>query len=143
MVKRSQTEDCLRPDNRSGAGRAFVMREAVMKRAISLLTFLTTVFIILVCARALAQEKTPVKVKSSQVLTGVVIVKIQKGGDSLELQCNEGAGSCKALAAGNYLMVELPKNYGMYDCKNVEVYKGDADKPDAAELVGAYCLMEK
>ena len=114
-----------------------------MKRAISLLTILTAVFIILVCARALAQEKTPVKVKSSQVLTGVVIVKVQKGADSLELQCNEGAGSCKALAAGNYLMVELPKNYGMYDCKNVEVYQGDVDKPEAAELVGAYCLMEK
>ncbi len=114
-----------------------------MKRAISLLTVLTAVFIILVCARALAQDKTPVKVKSSQVITGVVIVKVQKGADSLELQCNEGAGSCKALASGNYLMVELPKNYGMYDCKNVEVYTGDPDKPDEAKLVGAYCLMEK
>ncbi|MGB7927000.1 MAG: hypothetical protein WCF61_02525, partial [Terriglobales bacterium] len=123
--------------------RAFVMREAVMKRTISLLTLLMAVFVILFCARALAQDKTPVKVKSSEVVTGVVIVHVQKGGETLELQCNQGAGSCKTLASGYYLMVELPKNYGMYDCNNVEIYKGDADKPEAAELVGAYCLMEK
>jgi hypothetical protein len=114
-----------------------------MKKAISLFGVLTAVFIILASARARAQEKTPVKVKSSQVVTGVVIVHVQKGGDFLELQCNEGAGSCKALASGDYMMVELPKNYGMYDCKNVEVYRGNVDKPEAAELVGAYCLMEK
>ncbi|MGA7558443.1 MAG: hypothetical protein WBW01_02240 [Terriglobales bacterium] len=114
-----------------------------MKRTISLLTLLMAVFVILFCARALAQDKTPVKVKSSEVVTGVVIVHVQKGGETLELQCNQGAGSCKTLASGYYLMVELPKNYGMYDCNNVEIYKGDADKPEAAELVGAYCLMEK
>jgi len=119
------------------------MREAVMKRTISLLTVLTAVFIILVCARALAQDKTPVKVKNSEVVTGVVIVHVQKGAESLELQCNQGAGSCKTLASGNYLMVQLPPNYGMYDCKNVEVYTGDPDKPDEAKLVGAYCLIEK
>ncbi|MGA7080746.1 MAG: hypothetical protein WBQ43_08390 [Terriglobales bacterium] len=112
-----------------------------MKRAVSLFTSLTAVFIILVCARALAQEKTPVKVKNSEVVTGVVIVHVQKGGESLELQCNQGAGSCKTLVSGNYLMVELPKNYGMYDCSNVEVYKVDPDKPEEAQLVGAYCLM--
>jgi hypothetical protein len=112
-----------------------------MKNAISLLAI--AAFIILVGGFAVAQEKTPVKVKSSQVVTGVVIVHVEKGGNSLELQCNEGAGSCKPLASGDYLMVELPKNYGMYDCKNVEVYRGNVDKPEAAELVGAYCLMEK
>jgi len=40
-------------------------------------------------------------------------------------------------------MVELPKNYGIYDCKNVEMYRGDQDKPDAAEMIGNYCMMEK
>jgi hypothetical protein len=114
-----------------------------MKKVVSLLVVLTAAFIILASGLALAQEKTPVKVKSSQVVTGVVIVHVEKGGNSLELQCNEGAGSCKALASGDYLMVELPKNYGMYDCKNVEVYRGNLDKPEAAELAGAYCLMEK
>jgi len=39
-------------------------------------------------------------------------------------------------------MVELPKNNGLYDCKNVEIYRGDQDKPESAEKIGAYCLME-
>ena len=113
-----------------------------MKRTISLFAMLTVAFIILATGLAFAQDKTPVKVKSSEVVTGVVIVHIQKDAKSLELQCNEGAGFCKALPSGSYLMVELPKNYGMYDCKNVEIYRGDPDKPDAAEMIGAYCLVE-
>jgi hypothetical protein len=40
-------------------------------------------------------------------------------------------------------MVELPQNYGMYDCKNVEIYQGDQDKPEAAEKIAAYCQVEK
>jgi hypothetical protein len=114
-----------------------------MKRAVFLFTVLTAAFIILASAQAFAQDKTPVRVKSSEVVTGVVIVHIQKGGNSLELQCNEGAGSCKTLPSGSYLMVELPKNYGLYDCRNVEIYRGDQDKPEAAEMVGAYCLIDK
>ncbi len=114
-----------------------------MKRAISLFGLWTAVFVILAAAQAFAQEKTPVKVKSSEVVTGVVIVHIEKDAKVLELQCNEGAGNCKALQSGNYLMVELPKNYGLYDCKNVEIYRGDQDKAESAEKVGAYCLVQK
>ena len=114
-----------------------------MKRTISLFAVLTAAFVILATEQAFAQEKTPVKVKSSEVVTGVVIVHVLKDGKSLELHCNEGAGNCKALPSGSYLMVELPENHGMYDCKNVEIYRGDQDKPEAAEMVGAYCLVEK
>ena len=114
-----------------------------MKRTVSLFSVLTAVFVILATQPALAQEKTPVKVKNSEVVTGVVIVHVQKDGKPLELQCNEGTSSCKALPSGNYLMVELPKDYGMYDCKNVEMYRGDRAKPEAAEMIGAYCLVEK
>jgi hypothetical protein len=114
-----------------------------MKRTISLFAALTVVFVILATGHAFAQEKTSVKVKSSEVVTGVVIVHIQKDAKSLELQCNEGAGYCNALPSGTYLMVELPKNYGLYDCKNVEIYRGDRDKPEAADMMGAYCLIEK
>lgn len=118
-----------------------------MKRTISLFAVLTAAFVLLATARALGQESTPeripVKVKSSVVVSGVVIVHIQKDKKALDLQCNDGASSCKALQSGNYLMAELPPNYGLYDCKNVEIYRGDQDKADAAELVGAYCLMEK
>jgi hypothetical protein len=114
-----------------------------MTRTISLLAVLAATFIILAGAQALAQDKTPVKVKSSEVVTGVVIVHVQKGAKSLDLQCNQGASSCKSLPSGNYLMVELPENTGMYDCKNVEMYRGDQAKPDDAEKLGDYCLMDK
>jgi hypothetical protein len=114
-----------------------------MKRTVSLFAVLTAAFVLLAAQQAFAQERTPVTVKSSELVTGVVIVHVQKGAKSLDLQCNEGMSSCKALPSGNYLMVELPKNYGMYDCKNVEIYRGDQDKPEAAEKIGAYCLIEK
>jgi len=132
--QRSQTEDRPRAEN---------IWEALMKRTVSLFAVLTAAFVILATQPAFVQDKTPVKVKSSEVVTGVVIVHIQKDGKPRELQCNEGAGFCKALQSGSYLMVELPKNYGMYDCKNVEMYRGDQDKPEAAEKIGAYCLIEK
>ena len=114
-----------------------------MKRTVSLFAILTAAFVLLASAQAFAQEKTPVKVKSSVVVSGVVVVHIQKDKKSIDLQCNEGMNSCKVLQAGNYLMAELPPNYGLYDCKNVEIYRGNQDKPEEAEQVGAYCLIEK
>ena len=114
-----------------------------MKRTVFLLAALTAALVMLAAAQALAQDKTPVKVKSSEVVTGVVIVHVQKGAKSLDLQCNQGATTCKSLPSGNYLMLELPENNGMYDCKNVEMYRGDQAKPDEAEKLGDYCLMDK
>jgi hypothetical protein len=114
-----------------------------MKRTVSLFAVLIAAFVMLASRPAFAQERKPVKVTSSEVVTGVVIVHIQKDGKSLDLQCNEGVGRCKALRSGSYLMVELPKNYGMYDCKNVEIYRGDQDKANADEKIGEYCLVEK
>lgn len=113
-----------------------------MKRTVSLFALLAAMFLILTTSQALSQEKTLVKVKSSELVTGVVIVHIQKDGKALELQCNERAGNCKALPSGSYLMVELPENRGMYYCKNVEIYRGDQDKPEAARKIGEYCLIE-
>jgi len=114
-----------------------------MKRTVSLFAVLTAAFVILVTQQAFVQERTPVKVTSSEVVTGVVIVHVQKDGKALELQCNQGMSGCKSLPSGSYLMVELPKNYGIYDCKNVEMYRGDQDKPDEAEMIGNYCMMQK
>ncbi len=91
---------------------------------------------------AFAQDKSQIKVKSSVTVTGVVIVDISKGGKSFELQCNDGASFCKPLKAGTYTMVELPEHFGLYDCKNVEVYRenGDVSRPDR---LGEYCLITK
>jgi hypothetical protein len=114
-----------------------------MKRNVSLFIALTAAFVIMATQLAFVQDKAPVKVTGSQVVTGVVIVHVQKDKKTLDLQCNQGVSSCKALQSGSYLMLELPPNYGMYDCKNVEMYQGDPDKPDDAEKVGSYCLVEK
>ena len=113
-----------------------------MKQTLSLFAVLLAAFVILTANRAFGQEKAPVKVKSSEVVTGVVIVHVQKEAKSLDLQCNEGAGGCKALPMGNYLMLELPAGHGMYDCKNVEIYRADQDKPGAEKKMGEYCMVE-
>jgi len=111
-----------------------------MKSTMSLSAVLIAVFIL--STAALAQEKTPVKVKSSEVVTGVVMVRVERDAKTLELQCNQGASGCKILQSGNYLMVELPRNHGMYDCQNVEIYRADQDRPDAAQKIGEYCMVE-
>jgi len=111
-----------------------------MKSMVSL--FVVGIVVFMLSAASFAQERTPVKVKSSEVVTGVVIVHVQKDAKTLDLQCNQGASGCKALQSGDYLMVELPKNYGMYDCQNVEMYRVDQDKPQAAQKIGEYCMAE-
>jgi hypothetical protein len=40
-------------------------------------------------------------------------------------------------------MVELPKNFGMYECKDVEIYPEFAVNPDKDEKLGEFCLEEK
>ncbi len=90
---------------------------------------------------AFAQEKSQIKVKMSAVVTGVVIVQISKDGKPFELQCNEGASFCKPLNAGTYTMVELPEHYGLYDCKNVQVYPNGSENP--SDRLGEYCLLTK
>ena len=89
-----------------------------MKRTICLIVLLIAV--LLISAAALARRERRLKLKA-EIVTGVVIVHVQKDAKTLELQCNQGASDCKALQSGNYLMVEVPKNYGMYDCQNVEM----------------------
>ncbi len=104
--------------------------------------------VLLVAAQLVAQEKSTVTVKGSELNNGVVIVSVvQAASDdqakqSFTLHCNKGAGSCKALEPGSYVMVRLPKNWGMYDCANVDLYPGSAD-PATSQKVGEFCLIEK
>ena len=106
-----------------------------MKRAIA-------IFILAVGALLLAQEKSVITVKDSTVATGVVIIDAQMAGKAVELQCNHGAPSCTALKRGTYVMLQLPKNRGLYDCRCVRVY-AEGDDPESAEILGEYCLIEK
>jgi len=105
----------------------------------------TIVFLIMVFAmQAFAQEKTKITVKGTEKSSGVVIVTISDGKQSLELNCNDGFPQCVAPKAGEYWMVKLPKNHGVYDCQDVDLYL-TKDDPDGgnASAVGEYCLMAK
>lgn len=106
-----------------------------MKRAIF-------VFVIVAATLALAQEISQVTVKSGELNSGVVIITAVEGRTTLELQCNKGMMGCKMLEPGTYVIVHLPKNHGMYDCDNVEIFPSGSD-PTSAERIGAYCLAGK
>jgi len=84
----------------------------------------------------MAQDRKPIKVTGSETVTKVVIVHAEIDGKQVELACNDGMSGCKALANGTYSMEILPENHGMYECKNIEVYRQE-------KLVGSYCLVEK
>src|SRR5262249_34536691 len=87
-------------------------------------------FVLFLAAVAIiAQETTLITVSESTVATGVVVIQGQANGKPAQLQCNQGSPNCKALKPGRYTMVVLPKNRGLYECQNVEVYP-EAAKPD-------------
>ncbi|HUI83713.1 MAG TPA: hypothetical protein VL240_05790 [Candidatus Binatia bacterium] len=103
---------------------------------------------LVVGAQLAAQDQSTITVKSSEVNNGVVIVTItqaataDKAKVSYELHCNKGASSCKAPEPGSYIMVRLPKNWGMYDCANVDLFPAGAN-PASDQKLGEYCLIEK
>ena len=93
-----------------------------------------------------SQEKSPVKVKGTEVNNGVVIVTVQENQNTLELQCNKNSVGCQAPAAGSYWMVRLPKNWGMYDCQNVDLYPGSEEPTTSGtneKKIGDFCLVTK
>jgi hypothetical protein len=116
-----------------------------MKKKIALF-FLLAIFLSAGVLRMAAQEreKSVITVKKSDVVTGVIVVSVQrdKAPKTFTLQCNQGAPSCNQLKSGKYQMVELPSNSGMYDCKDVQVYAETADTEDADQRLGEYCLVE-
>lgn len=118
-----------------------------MKKAMVLFSLLT-LFCLLCTRQACAQEQSHVTVTGSELNSGVVIMDVLKASKAHQLQCNEGASGCTNLRNGNYIMVELPKNFGMYECRDVEVYPesaatSDTAMPDKDKRLGEYCLVEK
>jgi hypothetical protein len=98
-------------------------------------------FILLAAVMLWAETKTAVTVKSSQVTSGVVLVTVSENGKSFDLQCNDGHPFCQAVKPGEYQMVRLPKNRGMYDCQNVDLYLQTADT-ETDDKLGEYCLNQ-
>ena len=99
--------------------------------------------VLLAAALILAQEKSDITViKTGRTVSGVTIVTAQIGKTNLELQCNEGAPFCTALKSGSYVMVRQPKNHGLYDCADVEVF-AKTSSGETGDKLGEYCLTEQ
>lgn len=104
---------------------------------------------IFLAASVAAQDQATITVKNAVTSNGVVIVSAiqmatagEAKSSSFELHCNKGASACKAPEPGTYVMVRLPKNWGMYDCANVDIYANGAN-PATDQKLGEYCLVEK
>ena len=111
-----------------------------MRKAIILFGLLATM-------QLMAQDKSIVTVKSGEINNGVVILAVHQTAtpqvaESFTLHCNKGMADCKVVEPGTYVMVRLPKNWGMYDCANVDLYASTAE-PASGEKLGEYCLIQK
>ena len=100
-------------------------------------------FIVLLAIQLFAVEKSLITVKDTAVSNGVIIVSIRESSKTYQLQCNQTAPNCNAPKPGNYWLVRLPKNYGLYDCANVDLYPQSADPEQRDEVFGEYCISEK
>ena len=94
-----------------------------------------------------AQDKSLITVRDSEVNNGVVIVTVHstnptEGKASFALHCNKGMHDCTIPEPGSYVMVRLPKNYGMYDCANVHLYLPSSDL-ETGKKIGEYCLVDR
>jgi hypothetical protein len=86
-------------------------------------------------------ESQKITVKGKEVNNGVVILAVQQGRNSFDLRCNKDISGCTVLEPGDYMIVRLPKNRGLYDCANAEVYRRSAN-PEGGDKLGQYCLVE-
>jgi len=104
---------------------------------------LMLIMVLVLLAPSLAgQEKSQITVKNSEVNNGVLIITVQEAQKTFELRCNKGMSGCTAPQPGSYVMVTLPKNWGAYDCTNVELYPGGTET-SSNEKIGNYCLITK
>lgn len=119
-------------------------RGLYMKKEMSLFLLLA-LFFLLGAVEISAQEKSYITVRGSELNNGVVILDVVKAGKAYKLQCNQGASGCTMLSDGKYLMVELPEHFGMYECRDVEVYPESVANPekDKDKKLGEYCMIEK
>ncbi|HUK23870.1 MAG TPA: hypothetical protein VLV49_04770 [Terriglobales bacterium] len=88
-------------------------------------------------------EHEVITVKSAESNNGVVIVRAEANKVAFELQCNQQMLSCTSLHPGQYVMVRLPKNWGIYICANVNIYQMAEDSTALGDPVGQYCVIEK
>ncbi len=111
-----------------------------MRRVTSL--FFLVLLVLSACV-LLSQEKSLITIQGNSVHNGLRVLDVVKDGKVYKLTCNEGVLSCTALKNGQYQIVQLPKNFGLYDCQDVRLYSESAADTDQAAVLGQYCLEEK
>jgi hypothetical protein len=99
-------------------------------------------FLLAVAAVSAWSQDNPITVKQSSVSGDVIVVSVQVDGKTQELHCNKSTLFCAAPEPGSYTMVRLPKNRGIYECSNVDLYEKSA-VPQSDNKLGEYCLIEK
>jgi len=115
-----------------------------MRNARIVLLLVASVLLLGIIALAADDEATSlITVKSSAKSSGVVTLQIAKDTKTLELTCNLNMPSCVDLKKGNYRMLELPKNHGMYDCRDVRVFAESGTSTEDDDKLGEYCLADK
>jgi len=110
----------------------------------AVLFFALLLFVFLAAVPMLVQEQsdlTTITIRSSEVNNGVVILAAREGKKSFELNCNQGMSGCAVPQPGDYLMLRLPKNHGVYQCANVELYRTTTGS-EVGDKIGQYCLVE-
>ena len=112
-----------------------------MKKVVSLLFLF---FVLLAVTPLAGQDKyESITVKGAEINNGVVIVTVQNANARVELQCNTNVSDCSTIKPGTYVMVRLPKNWGTYQCANVDVYRTPVNHENLGQKLGEYCLIEK
>jgi len=111
-----------------------------MKKTVILCAAMVILVLCTPVAMSGQDETASEKIKSKEVNNGVVILGVQGLKNSFELQCNKGATGCTLLDPGEYVMVRLGRNRGLYDCENAEVYKKSAEA-QPTDRIGQYCLI--
>lgn len=102
-------------------------------------------FVFLAAVSMVAQEQSELQtitIRSSEVNNGVVILAAREEKNSFELHCNQGMSGCAVPEPGNYLMLRLPKNHGIYQCANVELYRTTTGS-EIGDRIGQYCMVEE
>ena len=112
-------------------------------RKIILLFILLALFLVFGAVGAGSQDKSSITVKRNDINNGVVVLDVGRDGKAYQLTCNQGMPQCTSLKNGRYQMVELPNNFGMYECKDVEIYGEFAMNPEKDKKLGEFCLEEK
>src|SRR5215469_1202746 len=104
---------------------------------------LSALLVLFATIEAHGQMRSYITVQGEELNNDLLVINIERDGTIYQLTCKRGAPSCSTLNNGRYQMVELPGNFGAYDCMDdVEVYAEIANDPQKDRRLGEYCMRE-